>query len=148
MNMNRILSRAARSVALSCLLWAAAGCKHAPARSTMAVTDTQAPVMKSVPRPTENARESEMQRQIDLMQEQISILTARAQTLAAFHQLRMPPKWSEKVQAARADASRHAERMRYLEATKDLLARKLQALRNEIKVYEEFQASDPAIPRP
>ena len=148
MNMNRILSRSILLLGLGWIPCATTGCKHAPPKSTMPVTETQAPLAKSAPRSTENSRENELQRQIDLMQEQIGVLTTRAQTLSAFHQLRMPPKWSEKVQAARADASRHSERMRYLEATKDLLARKLEALRNEIKVYEEFQASDPAIPRP
>jgi hypothetical protein len=93
-------------------------------------------------------REKELQGQIDLMQEQISALTTRTDALAGFHGGRMPPKWIEKVQAARAEASRPADRVRYLEAVKALLARRLQALRAEMKVYEEYEASDVSIPRP
>ena len=138
-------------LALGLMSWMATGCKHtpkAPPKSTTPVPETQAPVIKKITRPAEDPREKELQSQIELMQEQIKLLSARTEALAGFHGLRMPPNWIEKVQAARADASRPSERMRYLEATKALLARKLQALRNEIKVYQEFEASDPAVPRP
>lgn len=152
MNTNCISSRGTLHLLLGFLLCAIVGCKHSepapPPKSKVPVTETQAPVAKRVPLPAEDPREKELQGQIDLMQEQTKILTSRTEALAAFHGLRMTPKWIEKVQAARADASRPAERMRYLEATKALLARKLQSLRAEMKVYEEYESSDAAIPRP
>ena len=148
MNTNWIFSRGALSCALCLLLCTTWGCKHAPPKITTPVTETQAPAVTSALRPLVDPREKEAQEQINSMQEQIATLTARTEALARFHGIRMGPKWIEKVQSAREEASRPAERMRYLEATKALLARRLQALRAEMKVYEEFQASDPSIPRP
>jgi len=147
MNTSRILFRGALCLALVLSLWTTAGCRHASPKNTTPVSEIQAPIIKTVPRPSVDPREKEFQAQIDSIQEQIRILTARTEALAGFHSVRMGPKWVEKVQAARADASRPAERMRYLEAMKALLARKLQALRAEMKVYEEFESSDPSIPR-
>ena len=134
---------------LGLLLSGAAGCRHEkePPKITTPVTDTQAPLVKTPARAVDS-RERELQLQIENMQEQIKVLTARTERLAGFHSVRMGPKWDAKLEAARANASRPDERMRYLEATKALLGRKLQALRAEIKVYEEYEASDPAIPRP
>ena len=143
MNTNRILSFSALFLVLNLFLFAISGCQHGKS-----VSKTQAPPTKTAPRLVTDPREKEIQDQINVMQEQIGILTKRTETLAAFHGLQMGPKWVEKVHAARADASHPNERMRYLEATKALLARKLQSLRAEMKVYEEFEASDPAIPRP
>ncbi len=148
MNTNWIFSRGALSFALVLFLWMTSGCKHGPPKNTTPVTDTQAPTAKSALRPLVDPREKEAQDQIDSMQEQIRILTARTEAMEKFHRVRMTPKWIDKVQTAREDASRPAERIRYLEATKALLARRLQGLRAEMKVYEEFQSSDPAIPRP
>jgi hypothetical protein len=147
MNTHWISSRGAFFLTLGLFLWTATGFKHGPPKSKMPVPETQAPVVKSVSRPAVDPREKQFQEQIDSMQEQISALTARTDAMARFHGVRMGPKWVEKVQAAREEASRPSERMRYLEATKALLARKLQALRAEMKVYEEFELSDPAIPR-
>jgi len=148
----RISARGAQLLALGFLIWTSMGCRHgqpkSPPKSTLPISETQAPPAKTVARPTENSAERRLQDQINSMQEQIGPLTARTETLARFHGVRMGPKWAEKVQAARADASRPAERVRYLEATKALLARRLEALRTELKVYEEFQSSDPSIPRP
>jgi TolA-binding protein len=148
MNTNRIFSRGALSCALCLFLWMASGCKHTPPKNTTLVTETQAPTVKSVLRPLVDPREKEAQEQIDSMQEQIRTLAARTEVLHRFHRIRMSPKWLDKVQATREEASRPAERMRYLEATRALLARQLQALRAEMKVYQEFEASDPAIPHP
>jgi hypothetical protein len=148
MNTNRIFSRGALAFPLVLFLWMTSGCKHAPPKNTTPVTETQAPPVKSALRPLVDPREKEAQNQIDSMQEEIRILTARTEALESFHRIRMGPKWIEKVQTAREEASRPAERLRYLEATKALLARRLQGLRAEMKVYEEFQSSDPAIPRP
>ena len=148
MNTNRIYSRGALVLTLGLFLWTMVGCKHSPPKNTTPVTDVQAPLVRNVSRPSVDSREKEFQQQIDAMQEQVAVLSARTESLARFHGLRMGPKWVEKVQAARDDASRPSERVRYLEATKALLARKLEALRTELKVYEEFQSSDPAIPRP
>ena len=142
------LTQTALLLAAGSFLLAGAGCKHAPPRNTTPLSETQAPLVADRPRPSDVLSEKRLQDQIDLMQEQIGIMSARTDALAKFHGTRMGPKWVEKVQAARADASRPAERMRYLEATKALLARKLQALQAERKVYEEFELSDPAIPRP
>lgn len=114
----------------------------------MPVTDVQAPTAKSALRPLVEPREKELQNQIDGMQEQIRIMTSRTEAMAAFHGIRMNAKWVEKVKAAREEGSRPSDRIRYLEATKTLLTRKLEALRDEMKVYEDFQASDPSIPRP
>lgn len=149
MNINRISSRCALVFTLGLFL-CTSGCKHnpAPKKSTMPVTDVQAPTAKPELRLLVEPREKELQNQIDTMQEQIRILTARTEAMAAFHAIRMGPQWVEKVKAAREEGSRPADRMRYLEAMKTLLARKLEALRDEMKVYEDFQASDPAIPRP
>lgn len=148
MNSSRVLRHVALFLALGSFPWTFSGCRHGPPKNTTPISETQAPVAKRTPRPDANPREKEFQAQIDLMQEQIKALAARTEALAQFHGLRMPPKWVEKLQAARADASRPAERMRYLEAAKALLARRLESLRSELKVYEEFQASDPTIPRP
>jgi hypothetical protein len=148
MNTNRLFSRGARFLTLGLFLWMMVGCKHSPPRSTTPVTETQAPTAKSALRPLIDPRERELQEQIDLMQDQIKALSARTEALARFHGLRMGPKWVAKVQAAREEASRPTERIRYLDATKALLARRVQALRTEMKVYEEFESSDPAIPRP
>jgi hypothetical protein len=148
MNTNWIFSRAALSFALGLLLWMTSGCKHAPPKNTTPVTETQAPLAKSALRPLMDPRERETQIQIDSMQDQIRDLTTRTEALARFHGVRMGPKWVDKVQAAREEASRPADRIRYLEATKVFLARKLQGLRREMKVYEEFQSSDPSMPRP
>jgi hypothetical protein len=148
MNTNMIFSRGALSLTVGLFLWTAAGCKHAPPKNTTPITDTQAPTAKSALRPLVEPREKEIQIQIDSMQDQIRDLMARTEVLFKFHAVRMGPKWMEKVQAAREEASRPADRIRYLEATKALLTRKLQGLRAEMKVYEEFQASDPSIPRP
>jgi hypothetical protein len=148
MNTNWILSRRAFSLALGVFLWTTTGCKHEPLKSKMPVTDVQAPVAKSALRPLAEPRETELQNQIEGMQEQIRTLTARTEALGNFHGLRMGPKWVEQVRTAREGASRPADRVRYLEATKALLARKLQALRAEMKVYEEFESSNPANPRP
>jgi hypothetical protein len=128
--------------------FAVAGCKHTPPKNTTPISQPQAPATKTIPRVDVDPREKELQGQIDLMQEQIKILAPRTEALGSFHGTRMGPKWIEKVQAARADASRPSERVRFLEATKTLLARRLGALRTEMKVYEDYQASDPAIPRP
>ena len=149
MNTNRIFSTSARSIVLGLLLSAAAGCRHEtePPKITTPISETQAPLVKRPARAVDS-RERELQLQIENMQEQIKVLTARTEGLAGFHSVRMGPKWDAKVEAARAGASRPDERMRYLEATKALLARKLQALRAEMKVYEDYEASDPAIPRP
>ena len=125
----------------------AAGCKHEPQISKMPVSDVQQPTAKSALRPLAEPRERELQSQIEGMQEQIRILTARTEALAGFHGVRMGPKWSEKVKAAREEGSRPSDRIRYLEATKTFLGHKLEALRDEMKVYEEFESSDPAIPR-
>ena len=147
MNTNRLLLCSV----LGLILWAVAGCKHREKkvpRPTTPVTETQAPVPRNVSRSSADSRERELQGQIDAMQEQIRALTARTEALAGFHRVRMGPEWVEKVEAARADASRPSERMRYLDATKALLARKLEALRAEMKVYQEFELSDPSIPRP
>lgn len=130
------------------VLLAGVGCKHRPPRSSTPVSETQAPLVASPPRETSGTNERKLQGQIDLMHEQIGIMTERNEALAKFHNTRMGPKWMEKVQAARAGDSRESERMRYLEATKVLLARKLEALHTERKVYEEFELSDPSIPRP
>ncbi len=124
------------------------GCRHAPPKNTTPVTDTQAPVLKTLARPPVDPAEKRLQQQIEEMQDQIASLTTRSESMARFHGAQMSPKWIERVQAARAEASRESERMRYLEATKALLVRKLQALRSELKIYEEFEASDPALPRP
>ena len=148
MNTNRIFSRGAFFFALGLFLWMTSACKHSPPKSTTPVSATQAPTVKSALRPLIDPREKDAQNQIDSMQEEIRILTARTEALEKFHRIRMGPKWMDKVQAAREDASRSSERLRYLEATKTLLARQLEALRAEMKVYEEFQSSDPAIPRP
>lgn len=148
MNMNMIFSRGALSLTLGLFLWTTAGCKHAPPKNTTPVTETQAPTAKSALHPLLDPREKEVQAQIDSMQDQIRDLTTRTEVLSKFHAGRMGPKWMEKVQAAREDATRPADRIRYLEATKTLLARRLQGLRTEMKVYEEFQSSDPSIPRP
>jgi len=147
MNTNWILSRGAIVFALASLL-CAAGCKHTPPKSNTPVVDTQAPVIRSVPRAPVDPREREFQLQIESMQDEIRNLRVRTEAMAGVHGVRMTPKWVEKVKAAREKASRPAERIRYLEATKALLARQLEALRTEMKVYEEFQASDPSIPRP
>ena len=147
MNTNRIFSRGALSFALGLFLWMTSACKHTPPKNTTPVTETQAPPVKSALRPLVDSREKEAQDQIDSMQEQIRALTARTEVLSRFHGIRMSPKWIEKVKTAREGASRPSERMRYLEATKALLARRLEALRTELKVYEEYQASDPSIPR-
>jgi hypothetical protein len=149
MNIDKFPSRVVTIVTfVFCLC--AAGCKHEPTvkKSSMPVTDVQAPITKPVLRPLVEPREKELQNQIDTMQEQVRTLTARTEAMAAFHAIRMGPKWVEKVKAAREEGSRPAERLRYLEAMKKLLARKLEALRDEMKVYEDFQASDPSIPRP
>lgn len=149
MNMTRFRSiQTALLLAVGSLLLASPGCQHAPPRNTTPLSETQAPLVADRPRPSEALSEKRLQGQIDMMQEQIGIMSARTDALAKFHGTRMGPKWVEKVQAARAEASRPSERMRYLEATKALLARKLQALQAERKVYEEFELSDPSIPRP
>ena len=135
-------------VAMSLMLCLGTGCHHDPARSTLPVSEVQAPAVKAAPRPVADSAEKRLQDQINRMQEQIGTLTARTEALARFHGPRMGPNWIEKVQAAREQASRPAERERYLEATRALLARKLQSLEAELKVYQEFEASDPAIPRP
>ena len=149
MNITRFRSiQTALLLAVFSLLLAGPGCQHAPSRNTTPLSETQAPLVADRPRPSEALSEKRLQGQIDLMQEQIGLMSARTDALAQFHGTRMGPKWVEKVQAARADASRPSERMRYLEATKALLARKLQALQAERKVYEEFELSDPSVPRP
>ena len=149
MNITRFRSiQTALLLAVGSLLLASPGCQHAPPRNTTPLSETQAPLVADRPRSSEALSEKRLQGQIDLMQEQIGIMNARTDALAKFHGTRMGPKWVEKVQAARADASRPSERMRYLEATKALLARKLQALQAERKVYEEFELSDPSVPRP
>ncbi len=147
MNTHRIFLRGALFLPVVFFLWMSAGCKHSPPRNTRPVTEIQSPVVKRVARPAVDPREKEFQQQIDAMQDQVRALTARTEALGRFHGVRMGPQWVEKVQAAREEASRASERIRYLEATKVLLARKLQSLRAEMKVYEEFEASDPAIPR-
>jgi hypothetical protein len=147
MNTHSILWRTALSLALGSSLWMS-GCKHGPPKITTPVTDVQAPMIKSVSRPAVDPKEKQFQEQIDLMQEQIRSLAARTEALARSHGVRMGPKWVEKVQAAREEGSPPADRIRYLEATRALLARKLQALRAEIKVYEEFESSAPTVPRP
>ena len=148
----KIPARGALLLALGLLVWTSTGCRHAqaksPAKSTLPISETQAPPAKTVSRPTEDPAEKRLQDQINSMQEQIGPLTARTEAMARFHGVQMGPKWIERVQAARADASRPSERVRYLEATKALLARRLEALRAELKVYQEFESSDPAIPRP
>jgi hypothetical protein len=111
------------------------------------VTQTQAPLVASNPRPADDSGERRLQDQIDLMQEQIRILSAQTDSNARILGGQMGPKWIEKVQAARASASRASERMRYLESTKALLARRLESLRMEQKVYEDFQRSEPTAPR-
>lgn len=147
MNTDRL--RLFSAILLGPVLLATGGCKHrekgVPKPATP-VTETQAPVKKIAPS-SFDLREKQLQGQIDSMQEQIRVLTARTEALAGFHRVRMGPKWVEKVEKARADASRPSERMRYLEATQALLARKLDALRAEMKVYQEFESSDPSIPR-
>lgn len=132
----------------SFLLIAAAGCKHDPQISRTPPSQTQAPILRTAPRLTVTPRERELQVQIDAMQEQLKLFAARTEALWGFYGIRMSPKWAEKVQAARAEASKSSDRVRYLEATKALLSQTLEALRSELKVYEEFQKSDPAIPRP
>ena len=149
MNLKRFrATNGALMLAAGLVLMGGVGCKHRPPRNTTPVSETQAPLVATPPRETTRTSEKKLQGQIDLMHEQIGIMTDRNDALAKFHSTRMGPKWVEKVQAARADASRESERMRYLEATKALLARKLQALQTERKVYEEFELSDPSIPRP
>jgi hypothetical protein len=148
----RTSARGALLLALGLLVWTNAGCRHgkakSPARSSLPISETQAAPAKSVSRPTEDPAEKRLQDQITSMQEQIGPLTERTEAMARFHGAAMGPKWVEKVQAARANASRPSERIRYLEATKALLARRLEALRAELKVYQEFESSDPAIRRP
>jgi hypothetical protein len=147
MNINRFLSRHALFLALGLFLWTTAGCKHTAPKNRTPVTETQAPETARA-RSSVDPSEKRFQQQIDLMQDQIRTLTAQTDALARFHGAQMGPKWVDKVQAVRAEASRPSERIRYLEATSALLARKLQSLRAEMKVYQEFEASDPAIPRP
>ncbi len=93
-------------LAVGSLLLAGPGCQHAPPRNTTPLSETQAPLVADRPRPSEALSEKRLQGQIDLMQEQIGLLSARTDALAQFHGTRMGPKWVEKVQAARADASR------------------------------------------
>lgn len=148
MNTKRIAWRTTFILALGLFLEAGAGCKSTPRKSTQSVADTQAPTVIKAAHPTTDSKEKRLQEQINLMQEQLGPLAARTEALARVHGSQMNQKWFEKVQAAREDASNLSERLRYLEATKALLARRLQALRAELKVYEEFELSDPTIQRP
>lgn len=146
MNTIRIAGRVALIFVLAMFLGAGAGCKSSARPSAPPVA--KAPPDVVVKKVVTDSREKRLQEQIGLMQEQIGPLTARTEALARFHGSQMGSKWVDKVQAAREDASNLSERLRYLEATKTLLARKLNALRTELKVYEEFELSDPTIPRP
>lgn len=151
MNTKILFPRHALFLGLALVLSASAGCRHkpqTPAKSTMPVTEVQAPAVTSAPRSTVDPKEKRLQEQINLMQEQLGPMTARTEALARFYGSQMGPNWVGKVQRAREDASSESERLRYLEATKALLARRLNALRAEMKVYEEFAQSDPAVPRP
>ena len=136
MNQNAIVSRAALPLALVLLVWTGAGCKHTSRKTKPAVVETP-----TVSRPVVSS-ERRLQDQIDSMREQIGILSARAEAAARIHGSQMSPKWVDKVEAARTSGSNSSERMRFLDASKALLARKLQGLRDELKVYEEFLASE------
>lgn len=143
--------RVAGCLALGLLLLSAVGCKStpkSPPKNTTPVTDTQAPSVREALRPMTTSEEKRMQDQIDAMQDQIRVLGARTDALATSYGALMSPQWRNKVLDARAGASRESERLRYLEATKALLARRLQSLQAELKVYEAFQLSDPSAPRP
>ncbi len=151
MSTKKFFIRPALAFSLALAVFLGAGCRHkpqTPPKSTRPVTDVQVPTVASAPRSTVDPTEKRLQEQINLMQEQLGPLAARTETLARFYGSQMGPKWVGKVQRARADASSQSERLRYLEVTKALLARRLNALRAEMKVYEEFAQSDPAVPRP
>ena len=139
---------AALLLAAGLSLLTGAGCQRARPQIPTSPAGPPLQAVTPAPPPEEATSEKRLQQKIDLMQEQIGLLSTRMDAMAKFHGPQMSPEWAEKVQAARAGASRPAERMRYLEATKALLARKLQALQAERKVYEEFELSDPSIPRP
>jgi TolA-binding protein len=148
MNTKQIACPIALVFTLSLFVGTGIGCKSQPRKNTTPVVETQAPTVVKPARSTTDPTEKRLQEQINLMQEQLGPLTARVEALSRFHGNQMNQKWSEKVQKARDEASDRSERLRYLEATKALLSRRLQALRTELKVYEEFELSDPTIPRP
>lgn len=91
--------------------------------------------------------ERRLQSRIETLQEQVRGLALRVESSERTYWGMMSADWQEKVRAARADGSRAAERMRYLEAMETMLARKLRSLQDEMKTYEAYQMSDPLVPR-
>jgi hypothetical protein len=133
-------------LALLCLALANFGCAS-KSKVPTAVPSEPAKERAVVALPGPSVSEKRLQLRIETLQEEVRGLSTRVDGSERAYWGAMPPTWQDKVRAAKAEASRPSERIRYLEALEAVLARKLRSLQDELRTYEAYQKSDPLVPK-